>query len=175
MLCSNHVVWKFRLDESFSWDSEVPVGEEFVFFDREKKVRLLIEEKGRITVMRGYAWNGCSPKFCFLDFLVGTPDGVVNKGTGRQKTYFASMIHDALCQFLPYGLPYNRPEADFFFFRLMEESEFGPRRIYWLAVRAFDRITQLVTQRKRKNRGEVHHVTGYLGAHQLSSDGTELQ
>ncbi len=158
MLCSNHVVWKFRLDESFSWDSGVPVGDEFLFFDSGNKVRLLIEENGRLTVMRGYAWNGCSPKFCFLDLLIGTPDGVVSKGTGRQKTYFASMIHDVLYQFLDAGMPYNRRQADRFFLQLMRESGFAPRWVYWGAVRVLGFVSRRITRWKRAWKGSAERT-----------------
>jgi len=158
----NSVRWLYRLDRAYSWESGCPVGDDFLFFDKQGKLRLVVETSGRITVLAGYAWNGCSPKVCLFDILWGTPDGVVHARTGRPKTYFASLIHDALCQFFSYGLPYNRPQVDHFFLRLMEESEFGPRKIYWLAVRAFDRITQWVTQRKRKNRGEVRHAADHL-------------
>ena len=123
-MSKNRVRWLYRLDRAYSWESGCPVGDDFLFFDKRGKLRLVVEASGCITVLARYAWNGCSPKFCVFDILWGTPDGVVHARTGRPKTYFASMIHDALCQFLPYGLPYNRPEADFFFFRLMEESEF---------------------------------------------------
>ena len=41
---------------------------------------------GAITVLAGYAWDGCTPKFNFFDVLSGTPDGVVDTRTGRSKT-----------------------------------------------------------------------------------------
>lgn len=161
---SKNVSWLYRLDRAYSWDSRCPVGDDFLFFDKKDKLRLVVEASGRITVLAGYAWNGCSPKVCVFDILWGTPDGAVYAETGRPKTYFASLIHDALCQFFRHGLPYNRRQVDSFFLSLMEESEFGPRRVYWLAVRAFDHITQWVIQRKRKNWGEIRRAADYLAA-----------
>ena len=137
MLCKNAVHWLYRAEANFSWDSGIAVPADQVFVDSSGKVRLVIETTGRMTVTRGYAWNGCSPKICFLDLLIGTPDGAVSATTGQPKTYFASMVHDALYQFLRAGSPITRPQADRCFLRLMAASEFSLRNVYWLAVRAF--------------------------------------
>ena len=108
--------------------------EDLIFRDKTGVVRLVIEQGGRITVTRGYAWNGCSPKICVFDLLLGTPEGVVHVRTGKPKTYYASLVHDALYQFLPDGLPLGRRHADRFFLLLLAESEFALRWLYWGAV-----------------------------------------
>src|SRR5436190_2080914 len=105
MLCRNAVDWLYRLDRTFTWESGLALPHDLAFRDKQGTVRLVIETSGRITVMRGYAWNGCSPKFCVLDILIGTPDGVVHAGTGKPKAYYASLVHDALYQFLPVAAP----------------------------------------------------------------------
>ncbi len=152
-MCKNSVKWLYRLESPYSWDSGMPIESDRFFFDRKGRLRLVIEESGRITVTAGYSWNGCSPKFCLFDILLGTPDGVVHAHTGRPKTYYASMIHDALYQFLPADLPYAASQADGIFLRLMEESEFGPRRLYWLAVRALGWLFRPTIARKRQHKG----------------------
>lgn len=157
-MCKNSVRWLYKLEQNFTWDSKNSIPEDLVFRDKMGKVRLIIEESGRFTIMEGYAWDGCSPKFCVWDILLGTPDGVVHAQTGRPKTYYASMVHDALYQFLPDGLPLKRRHADRFFFRLMEESEFAPRWIYWGAVSIFGGVIWRATRRKRKNRGKRQRV-----------------
>lgn len=124
MFCNRVVQRKFRLDAHHTWESGVGVDGDFVFFDRRGKVRLIIEESGRITVTKGYCWNGCSPKFCFLDLLFGTPDGGVYEPTGRPKAYDATLIHDVFYQFLGDGLPYSRREADRFLLQRLEGSQF---------------------------------------------------
>jgi len=43
--------------------------------------------------------------------------------------------------------------ADRFFLRLMEESEFGPRWIYWVAVRLFGGLFRQAARRVCKTRG----------------------
>lgn len=152
-MCKNSVEWLYRADTAFSWDSGLAIDDDRVFYDERGTVRFIIEQTGRMTVTSGYAWNGCSPKVCILDLLVGTPDGVVHVRTGRPKTYFASMVHDALYQFLQADSPISRRQADACFLRLMAESEFSLRWVYWAAVRLFGRAAWLATKAKRGWRG----------------------
>jgi hypothetical protein len=159
MMCRGTVRWLYRLDAKFSWESRLTVNEDLVFRDEKGKVRMVIEAGGRLTVMRGYAWNGCSPKICFLDILIGTPDGAVYGPTGRQKAYFASMVHDALYQFLNAGSPITRKQADACFLRLLGESEFVLRHFYWLAVRLFGWLVWRTKKTVRKWRGETVPVS----------------
>jgi hypothetical protein len=153
MWCVNDVRWLYRLSASYTWDSGLPVASDVAFRDRKGRVRLVLEKGGRIVVMRHYAWNGCSPKFCFCDILLGTPDGVVDVRTGRPKTYYATLVHDALCQFLPDGLPLSRADVDRCFLALLVESGFRARWLYYLAVRAFGWFTQPITRRVRATSG----------------------
>jgi len=73
--------------------------------------------------------------------------------TGRPKTYYASLVHDALYQFLPDDLPLSRAQADRCFLMLMTEHEFVLRRPYYAAVRALGWLTRPVTRRIRKTYG----------------------
>ncbi len=66
-MCKNGVSWVFRLEKNFAWDSGRAFDEGHFFFDVDGKLRLIIEKSGRITITRGYAWNGCTPKFCLFD------------------------------------------------------------------------------------------------------------
>jgi hypothetical protein len=161
-MCRNGVSWLYRAEKSFIWDSGLEVDEDRVFLDAAGKVRLIIETTGRITVTRGYSWNGCSPKVCVFDFLLGTPDGVVHKNTGRPKTYFASMVHDALYQFLKTDSPIGRKQADDCFLRLMEDSDFSPRYLYWAAVRIFGRLVWRGKQMRRGWQGRSLPVAALL-------------
>ena len=158
MYSKNSVRWLYKLEKSFTWVSNHRVAEELVFKDKTGVVRLIIEPTGEITVTRGYAWNGCSPKGCIFDLLFGTPEGVVHVRTEKPKTYYASLIHDALYQFLPEGLPVKRADVDGFFLRLMEESDFAPRWIYWFCVGLFGGIIWRATRAKRKNQGVRQRV-----------------
>jgi len=149
MFCKDSVTWLYRLERNYSWDSGLHAPKDLVFRDNGGTVRLVVETSGRITVMRGYSWNGCSPKFCFFDILIGTPDGVVHARTGKPKTYYASLVHDALYQFLLLDEEVKRRHADWFFLRLMGESAFAPRYIYWLAVRTLGWLVWLGKKRAR--------------------------
>jgi len=151
--CSPHVNWLYRLDANFSWQSGLSISEDSAFVDTTGAVRLILERGGRITVTRGYSWNGCSPKFCLFDLLVGTPDGVTDLSTGHSKTYRASLVHDALYQFLPDGLPIRRAHADACFLSLLDATGFRLRHIYYLAVRVFGGLVRSATRRSRRTRG----------------------
>ena len=141
--------WLYRIDASYTWTSPFRQESDYAFFDAKGRLRLLVERNGAITVTRGYTWNGCSPKFFVLDLLFGTPEGVVNARTAQRKTYYASMVHDALYQFLADGLPLTRVQADRCFLMLMRESSFLLAPVYWLFVRAFGGIVHFATRRYR--------------------------
>jgi hypothetical protein len=128
--------WLYRIDLNFYWDSGLSISSDYAFSDSSGHVRLIIEAGGRMWVLRGYSWNGCSPKVYLFDLVFGTPDGVVHTVTGQPKTYFASLVHDALYQFLDTSTLFNRRTADDCFLRLMAASDFSLRYLYWLAVRA---------------------------------------
>ena len=162
MWCRNSVRWLHRLEQSFTWESNHSIPEDLVFRDKTGAVRLVIEANGRITVTRGYAWNGCSPKFCLFDILLGTPEGVVHERSERPKTYYASLVHDALYQFVPDGLPVTRRHADAFFFNLLAESDFAPRGVYWVFVRVFGGLVRRGTRLIRKTRGTRQRVADLL-------------
>src|SRR5436309_4002188 len=164
-MCKNSEPWVFTLPEDFSWDSGFTVPGEWEFRDKTGAVRLILRRSGRITVTRRYAWDGCSPKVCVFDILLGTPDGVVDSTTKQPKTYYASLVHDALYQFLLDGLPLKRWQADRCLLRLMAETGFAPRYVYWAAVRLFGRseehtselqsrenlVCRLLLEKKKKN------------------------
>ena len=151
--CRNCVKWVYVLENNYSWDSGLPIREDVAFKDKTGVVRLILETGGQLTVTRGYAWDGCSPKFCFFDILLGTPDGAVDSETGKTKTYYASLVHDALYQFLPEGVPVTRAEADHSFLKLMEATGFRPRLLYFAAVRLFGGLSRRITRSIRKTQG----------------------
>jgi hypothetical protein len=153
MFCSKSVHWLYRLEKNFSWDSPLDIKQDYAFKDNRGVVRLILEHGGRITVTRGYAWNGCSPKFCFFDILFGVPDGVVDFHTGRPKTYYASLVHDALYQFVPDGLPLKQHDADRCFLKLMEATGFRLRHLYFSAVWSMGWLIWRTKRHVRKTAG----------------------
>ena len=61
--------------------------------------------------------------------------------TDKPKAYYASLVHDALYQFLP-DLPpdnkvYTRKMADDIFLEILEDADFALRNLYYYAVRVF--------------------------------------
>lgn len=150
--------WLYRLSASHAWTSPIALDADYAFADAGGRVRLVLERNGAITVTRGYTWNGCSPKAQAFDFLIGTPEGVVNVRTGQRKTYFASLVHDALYQFLADGLPLTRRQADLLFLLLMRESGFRPAPVYWLFVRAFGGLVHAATRRTRHWQGTARRI-----------------
>lgn len=158
-MCKNSERWVFTLPEDFSWESGFPVVGEWEFRDRTGAVRLILNQSGIITVTRRYAWDGCSPKFCVFDILLGTPDGVVDSTTKQPKTYYASLVHDALYQFLLDDLPLKRWQADRCFLRLMTKTGFAPRYLYWGAVRLLGWAFVAQHRFKRRNRGTKHALS----------------
>lgn len=152
MFCKDNLRWLYSLDADYSWDSGIPIKERMEFCDKRGRVWLIISKEGVLTVKKGYCWDGCSPKFCFLDIVVGTPDGAVysEKGEhyGLPKSYHASLIHDACCQFLDKGLPYSRKTADYFLLTLMRDTGFELRWIYYISVRLFARLIRVIHHKK---------------------------
>ena len=149
----NGVKWLYQLDKDTNpWNPKglkkvsnipkepIPLENDFACYDENGILRLVLHRDGSFTVREKYAWNGCTPKFGFFDILIGTPDGVVHKETGKPKAYYATLIHDSLYQFipvLPQDFPITRKVADRLFLELLERDEFILRWIYWLAVRIF--------------------------------------
>ena len=128
--------WVYVLSADFSWRSGLRFDLEREFRSADGVARLVVSPGGRLTVKKGYAWDGCSPKFQICDLLVGVPDGATDKRTGLPKTYHASLIHDVLCQFMDHsGVTWS--QADECFLRLLEEADFAPRRLYYWAVRVW--------------------------------------
>ena len=97
-----------------------------------------IDDQGTITVKGGkddgYAWDGCSPKWNFIDLIIGTPDGRFDFATDKQITYYASMIHDALYQYKD-DIKLSRKEVDILFKLNLKRSAFKLSGIYYFFVR----------------------------------------
>ncbi len=126
-------IWIFKLEKNYSTKTK------FKNYNFSSEW-LTINKKGIITVKKKYAWNGCTPKFNFLDLAaIGTPDGIINIETMKPKTYYASLIHDVLYQYYGYhGI--NRKNIDLLFLEIMRENKFMLALIYFCAVRVFGGI-----------------------------------
>jgi hypothetical protein len=153
MMGRSSVKWLYELPVDFRWQSRLSFEEDSAFEDKQGVRRLEVRQNGEITVLAGYAWDGCTPKVCVLDLLIGVPDGVVDSRTKRPRTYYASLVHDVLYQFLSDGLCIRRKDADRCFLRLMTETKFLWRYPYYWAVRVFGGVFRWLGKVKRKTRG----------------------
>ena len=151
------VRWIFLLDGDYVYNIRSHLPSDWntgcAFIDAKGHRRLEIHPNGDARVLAGYAWDGCTPKFSLFDVVIGTPDGVPNQTTKKPKAYYASLMHDALYQFLDVELPLSRVQADRVFLELLTRDRFAPRRIYHVAVRAFGGVFRLFTRWKRSYAG----------------------
>ena len=90
------------------------------------------------TNYKGYAWDGCSPKFKIKDIYIGIPEAVLNFGTGQSKTYYASLIHDVFYQFSKDVRTFvKRKEVDREFYAILKRDDFRFEALYYFSVRLF--------------------------------------
>lgn len=150
--------WIYVLGEDFTYDMSPYLPADYregcAFQDRKGKRRLEIRPDGTVRIPAGYAWDGCTPKFALWDIVIGTPDGMPNPDTKQPKAYFASLLHDALYQFLDAGLPITRKQADQLFLDLLTRDQFTPRQLYYRAVRLFGGFFRHFTKWKRRYKGQ---------------------
>lgn len=84
-------VYRYKLKNDYTYRHPVFDGIEF----ENAWCRI---HNGELTVKKGYATDGCSPKWQPLGLItIGTPDGALH--FGLPWTYWASLVHDVLCQF----------------------------------------------------------------------------
>ena len=118
--------YKYVLKEDYIYQSHV-IGKRFTGIDN-GKIWLEIFENGIIIVSKGYAWDGAT----------AAPDF---KGT-----YFATLLHDALYQFLDKGNPLTRKEIDDIFLKIMQRDGFKLAKVYYRAVRLLGGIFVKLTR-----------------------------
>jgi hypothetical protein len=151
------VRWVFVLDADYVYNIRAYLPGDWnlgcAFLDRTGRKRLEILPNGDARVLAGYAWDGCTPKFSLFDIVIGIPDGIPNEATKKPKAYYASLLHDALYQFLDAGLPLSRAQVDRVFLEILARDRFAPRPIYYFAVRAFGGVFRLFTRWKRSYAG----------------------
>jgi hypothetical protein len=104
------------------------------------------------SIKHAYAWDGCTPKrWFFWLVLIGTPDWAQKIEVIRtiddetpckrkepfwQQAHHASLVHDALYQYLD-SIPIPKRDVDNLFYEMLIESGFSGimAKIYHLAVR----------------------------------------
>jgi hypothetical protein len=149
--------WVFILDTDYTINAKAHLRKDFTtgcaFEDRKGQRRLEVYPDGTVKVLASYSWDGCTPKYAIWDIAVGTPDGIPNHKTKKPKAYYASLLHDALYQFLDADLPFSRASVDRIFLEILTRDDFGPRGIYYAVVRFCGGVFRHFTRWKRSYRG----------------------
>lgn len=113
--------WLYQLPSDYSYKHPLLNGIEF-------ENEWVTIRNGTITVRMNYAWDGCTPKWSILGlWWVGVPDGILR--LGKPWMYFASLIHDALCQFR-HLIAISKAAVVQIFNDVMERDQFPLRPIY---------------------------------------------
>ncbi len=130
MIKTGNFPYKFKLNENFTHESGWALKEQY------KSKWLEITTSGLIIVKSndtGYSWDGCTPKWSVLNlFIVGTPDGHIDHRTMKPYTYYASLVHDVLYQYLD-TVPVSKENIDLLFLDML--GDFKLRKIYHLMVK----------------------------------------
>lgn len=92
-------------------------------------------ENSTIYIKAGYAWDGCSPKFKIGNKVIGVWDGW-NYKDGWPLTYYASLVHDFLCQFKD-TVPMTKEQTLLLFREMLDARGWPFTDIYVKAVDMF--------------------------------------
>ncbi|MGF1704987.1 hypothetical protein [Enterovibrio baiacu] len=120
----------FKIDKDFvyasGWKLDQPFDSQW----------LAISTDGTITVKAnetGYAWDGCTPKWSVLNLvIIGTPDGHIDYRTMKPFCFYASLVHDALYQYLD-SVPVPKKDIDLLFLDML--GDFKLRKLYHFFVK----------------------------------------
>lgn len=119
------MAWIYCLEEDYQVRSQALKG---ISFNNE----WVNIEDCCLTLKAPYAWDGCSPKWKVLDLLtVGVPDGRLH--LGKPITYYASGVHDVLCQYR-HLIPLTKSDTVKLFDEMLSKVNFELRPIYVKAV-----------------------------------------
>ena len=129
-------IWKFRLGKTIEIDLREYIGEvnDCLFIDyvggQLEVVGFISNSK--LTIVEGYEWDGCTPKFRLFGFLVGVPDF-----DGTKK---ASMVHDFLIEYCKQH-NISRFKIDKIFEGVMNDENFLLKGLYAGGVNLFRPIS----------------------------------
>lgn len=123
-------MWRYKLKAPFRHTSPQLAG---IFFANE----WVSIHDGTIEIAADYAWDGCSPAWRVCGVWLGTPDGPL-MADGRPQTFYASLVHDVLCQFSR-QIPIKKAATVELFRKMLLDAGFAPWRagLYAKAVDLF--------------------------------------
>lgn len=124
--------YKFKIFEDYIYESGWELDSTF------NSKWLEISTSGQIKVKAnesGYSWDGCTPKWSILNlFILGIPDGHIDYRTMKPYTCYASLVHDALYQYLD-TVPVSKEKIDLLFLKML--GDFKLRKFYYFMVKHF--------------------------------------
>lgn len=119
--------YKYTLEKDYTYSTGIK-NKPFVGKDENGVIWVIIKPNGEVSVKANYAWDGTtlSPDF--------------------PETYYPSLVHDALYQFLEKGMTLTRKEIDDLFLKMMQENNFKFAKVYYRAVRLFGGVFVKLTR-----------------------------
>lgn len=122
----------FKIEQDFTyqthWRLETAFSSQWLEISTEGLVKVKANE-------RGYSWDGCTPKLSIFNlWIIGVPDGHINYRTMKPYTYYASLVHDALYQYLD-TVPVSKGQIDLLFLEML--GDFKLRKLYYFFVSKF--------------------------------------
>lgn len=125
-------IWKFRTQEDYSVDlfKYYHKFNDCTFYDTVDGVYQVVGhiKNGVLTILKGYEWDGCTPKFKLFGKLVGVLD--------FEKTKEASLVHDFLIEYKAQH-SIGRKIMDIIFDKILKDNKFKLRWVYANAVHAY--------------------------------------
>lgn len=139
--------YKWTLDQDYCFWAPFDFGVQREYHDHQGRVWLTID--GNFCIIhKGYSWDGCSPKIKTDLGIIGTWDGFVKnhwfQSCGKQfseqdqQLKYASLEHDAFCQFFN-DLPntVTQEEIDYDFYLNCKAVGFKLSWLYYIGVRTW--------------------------------------
>lgn len=124
--------WKFRTKEDVYVNLKRIIGdiEDYTFYDTINGVKKVVGyiSGGILVILKGYEWDGCTPKILLFKRLWGVPDF---KGTWK-----ASLVHDFLIEYCSQH-SLSRKKIDCAFQEILKQKKFILRFVYANAVHLF--------------------------------------
>ncbi len=123
-------LYKFKIQKDYiyesGWKLEAAYSSEWLEISTSGQIRVKANDSG-------YAWDGCTPKWSVFNlFIFGVPDGHVDYRIMKPYTYYASLVHDALYQYLD-SVPVSKDKIDLLFLEML--GDFKLRKIYYFFVK----------------------------------------
>lgn len=122
-------MWIYKLDKSYTYIS--PLLKDISFENEWGNIR-----NGVLTIYKGYAWDGCTPKISISKTMaIGVWDGPLGED-GKPMCYYPTLVHDFFCQFKN-TIPITKDTTIQIFKTMMKDSGFIFYPLYVFAVKIF--------------------------------------